>query len=135
MRLLEITWPEFDRAVLTMAELVQRARPKSYALFGVPRGGLPLAVALSHRVGLPVTRILRRGIMVVDDIVDSGATVERLRAQRPGCHVVTWFIREGMKLDGVASVAVAPAGAWLVFPWEDREKALEDRAAYLARVG
>ena len=39
-----------------------------------PRGGLPVAVALSHKTDIPITMFANEttGVLWVDDIVDSG---------------------------------------------------------------
>ena len=50
-------------------------------IYAIPRGGLPLAVSLSHRLNLPIimneTEISPQ-TLVVDDIFDSGATLKEV---------------------------------------------------------
>lgn len=51
--MLRLTWADFDRAVAVLAALVNRTPTRR--LYGIPRGGLCLAVALSHATGLPLS--------------------------------------------------------------------------------
>lgn len=46
-------------------------------LYGVPRGGIPLALELSHLLDLPLLTKPEDDCLVVDDVVDSGATREK----------------------------------------------------------
>lgn len=46
-----IDWAEFDRLADELAARLQAYRPP-FAIVGISRGGLPLAVALSHRLGV-----------------------------------------------------------------------------------
>ena len=46
-----LTWQEFDLAVDAIAQHFKYKKIKS--VFGEPRGGLPLAVALSHILKVP----------------------------------------------------------------------------------
>ncbi|MEY2749954.1 MAG: hypothetical protein RLZZ168_1970 [Cyanobacteriota bacterium] len=48
-----LSWQEFDRAVEQLAAHA-RQLPEPCGIHGVPRGGLVLAVALSHRLELPL---------------------------------------------------------------------------------
>lgn len=55
-------------------------------IYGIPRGGLPVAIALSNRMGLPLTdNPNQERVLIVDDLVDSGATMEKYRGDRGQC--------------------------------------------------
>jgi hypothetical protein len=47
-----LTWHDFDRAVASIAERLHGRRFRG--VHGLPRGGLVLAVSLSHRLELPL---------------------------------------------------------------------------------
>ncbi len=114
------TWAEFDAAVLEIARRVPQVR----GVFGVPRGGLCLAVALSHRLGVPLSHP-GAGVLVVDDVVETGLTFERY----PPELFWAWFNKSTL---AVNAVTVAPSDAWIVFPWEARENAGADEESYRA---
>jgi hypoxanthine phosphoribosyltransferase len=125
-----LTWADFDRAVATLAVKI----PASVkALYGIPRGGLPLAVALSHATGLPLAfGPFTPGAALVDEIADSGRTLDRLRAVHGDLPALVWTRRAGCRTTVVAALEV-PADSWIVFPWERPENAAADEAAYAVR--
>jgi hypoxanthine phosphoribosyltransferase len=116
MKDLPVTWAEFDEAVRAIAPHVDRSADW---LYGVPRGGLALAVALSHTTGIPLIMEPRREMVLIDDIADSGATIRYFLDQgwRPR-QVMTWFRRVGCPVETAFSVRDVEAGLWVVFPWE-----------------
>ena len=78
-----MSWMGFEFA---MSEFVKDYKEKGYkvdAVYGPPRGGLPIAVTLSHRLNIPLikdyweTEKLDR-VLIVDDIADTGKTLEPL---------------------------------------------------------
>lgn len=128
-RFRRLSWREFDRAVALLADPM----PAATCIYGVPRGGMPLAVALSHRTALPLVLRPQPGMVIVDDIADSGATLARLLAQFPDCRAITWVRRMGCKVP-TRSFHHAPEGEWIVFPWEDAGRAEADWREYHART-
>ena len=48
-------------------------------IYGIPRGGLCLAVALSHKLNIELLKEPRNNILIVDDIYDSGETLHRYK--------------------------------------------------------
>lgn len=81
--ILNFTWEEFDEAVEEMTIAVKEAIDYSHidAIYGVPRGGLTLGVALSHALDLPLipSSVVydgkQKSLLVVDDISDTGETL------------------------------------------------------------
>jgi len=81
--ILNFTWEEFDEAVEEMTIAAKEAIDYIHidAIYGVPRGGLILGVALSHALDLPLISSLglydgkRKNLLVVDDISDTGETL------------------------------------------------------------
>ncbi len=72
-----LTWGDFDAAVNIMAGQIEKS--KMSVIYGVPRGGLPIAVALSHRSGLPVAETCPADLsdaLIVDDVVETGKTFQ-----------------------------------------------------------
>ena len=67
------TWSDFDKSVDHIAD-----RFKYFDLsgiYGVPRGGLCLAVALSHKLDLELIDKPAKNSLIVDDIYETGITL------------------------------------------------------------
>ena len=86
MRLL--SWDDFDRAVDHIA--ARCAGRRFSGIHGIPRGGLCLAVALSHRLALPLLADARPGCLLVDDVYETGLTLEAHR-HLPETEAVVWI--------------------------------------------
>lgn len=78
-------------------------------IYGVPRGGVPIATMLVGIEGINGSLRLADSPedcdFVVDDIVDSGATMRAIKAKYPS---IRFF----------SAVDKAVADEWVVFPWE-----------------
>ncbi|CAB4133806.1 Phosphoribosyltransferase domain [uncultured Caudovirales phage] len=122
-KLHSLTWQDFDRAVNHLVTKIDTSKIK--AIYGEPRGGLPLAVALSHRLDLPLVKISGDFVLWVDDIVDSRRTLDRSLPYFG--QFVSWVSR---KPETDCQSAVVIPDAWIVFPWEDIQKAIKDKEQY-----
>ena len=121
-----LSWQEFDRAV---EQLATHARQLSglCGIHGVPRGGMVLAVALSHRLELPLLEQPCAGCLVVDDVYETGQTLAPYR-QLEGCHVLVWISKAEPLWWHAAEVTSAQE--WLLFPWESAAAAAADEQRY-----
>jgi hypoxanthine phosphoribosyltransferase len=124
--MLELSWPEFDEAVAFLAR--QCASLEIPGVCGVPRGGLPLAVALSHGLRRPLLTEPRPGCLIVDDVFETGATLTSIVT--PDCHFAVWVTKNPQ--DWVLHARHVDKDTWVVFPWENRVDAERDRDAYHA---
>lgn len=124
----ELTWAGFDVAVQTIADAF--ADQGLSAVCGIPRGGLPLAVAISHRLGLPLVYTPAPGVLLVDDIHDSGRTLADWRI--PGSPAAVWVTREAKPADHFAVLTDVGPG-WFTFPWEDPRRVETDMQQYKAK--
>ena len=126
MKLRYYTWEEFDDAVS------RTDRPFCDGLVPVLRGGMAYALALSHRYNLPILTYPTKKSVFVDDIADSGKTAVELRATHGNNPVLVLLKREGLSARGVVAVDTFSED-WIVFPWESKEKALEDYELYIRK--
>ena len=117
-----LRWAEFDAAVARIAAL---APPGLSGIYGEARGGLPLAVALSHALEIPLVKHAGHDVMWVDDIVDSGYTMQN--KQDIFGHFAAWVVR---KPDPKVIHAIVLERAWVVFPWEQIDAAAKEYANY-----
>ena len=68
-----LTWEEFDHAILKIADYYSGVELNG--VYGVYRGGLPLAVALSHKLKIPMLKEPQANALWVDEIVETGKTL------------------------------------------------------------
>ena len=120
-----LSWDEFDAAVQWMAAHCDGAGCRG--VFGLPRGGLCLAVALSHRLEVPLLRAVEPGCLVVDDVYETGRTLEPIRVL-PDVRTMVWISK--VQPTWWQAVEVTPSSEWIVFPWENAAVAAADELAY-----
>jgi len=76
-------------------------------IFGVPRGGVPVALALSGYFGFSIVDDPDEADIIVDDIIDSGATAEQYSHYQKPFYAL---------IDKTQPDAFSE---WVIFPWED----------------
>lgn len=126
-------WKWVDKQIDKIAQNLERTQLPQL-ITGIPRGGLIPAVLMSHRYNIPFVDLqaaiklpehTRKKVLVVDDIADSGVTLEKIEkynfmtatlARRYSCTFNPLYVGEDIKNDD-----------WLVFPWESKEaKTIQD---------
>ncbi len=112
------TWERFDADVKKIADWARNRGFKN--IYGIPRGGLIVGVALSHLLDLPLVLSrddITRQTLIVDDIVETGGTVEHLKMYlgfRTG--VASLYDMHGARVQ--PDFCVNHKIKWIVFPWE-----------------
>ena len=101
---------------------------------GVPRGGLIPAVLMSHKFNIPFIGLeaaktlpgdLKKKILVVDDIADSGNTLAQI--QRHNFRTATLARRYSSSFTPTITGIDILDDHWLIFPWEQKSsKAIQD---------
>ena len=121
---LEFTWEEFDEAIEQMVVAVKEFdQIEIDAVYGIPRGGLMLGVALSHALEIPLVPSLvfyegkREHLLIVDDISDTGKTLDRLNPLVESCLFYTLHYDKNsiFKPDFYYG---SNEGYWIKYPWE-----------------
>jgi hypoxanthine phosphoribosyltransferase len=120
-----LSWQQFDAAVEQIVAL--GPPPHCSGVYGIPRGGLVLAVALSHRLELPLLAAPQPRCLVVDEVAETGRSLEPFR-RLEGVRLVVWISK--IEPRGWWAVETTTAADWLVFPWEDPRRAAADEGAY-----
>ena len=70
------TWNEMDADIDILARRVKKLKIKFSAVWGPARGGLPIAVCMSHALDIPMAkRPTDPSVLIVDDIADTGRTL------------------------------------------------------------
>jgi hypoxanthine phosphoribosyltransferase len=113
-----VTWDDVEDFIseLTSFILQKTDEGKSFSgVYGPARGGVLFAVILSNRLGLSYLGAPQKDCLVVDDIVDTGATAEAWKAK--GYTIASMYYSD--------TSTVTPdfwwkkkEGKWVIFPWE-----------------
>jgi xanthine phosphoribosyltransferase len=123
----QLSWFEFDQAVNAIVDRV--AQQHISGIHGIPRGGLVLAVALSHRLDQPLLPSPEPGCLLVDDVYETGLTLAPYR-ELAGCTTVVWVSKA--EPQWWQAVEITDSREWIVFPWENAAAAAADEQMYRA---
>ncbi|MFP4520073.1 MAG: phosphoribosyltransferase [Oceanicaulis sp.] len=141
--MLKLDWSDVEAMAGRLAEdIAAKHGPfgPDAVLVGVSRGGLIPAALVAHRLG--VRKVAALGLMsyadgpdgtqgalvpygpapdtaaiVIDDIIDTGRTLEAVRARYPGAVIGALVDKTGGR-SGAIAARETPAGLWVAFPWE-----------------
>ena len=96
-------------------------------VYGFPRVGLCLAVALSHSLQIPLLTKPESNSLIIDDIYETGTTLNSIR-DLPGISAFVWI----SKVHPVwwNSIEIIESNEWIVFPWENIDYAFSDQIEY-----
>ena len=124
------TWSEFDKSVDHIANKCKFL--EFSGIYGVPRGGLCLAVALSHKLKINLVSEPIKNSLIVDDIYETGHTLNTFKNIEGAMFFVliskinpTWW----------NTVFKSKKNEWIVFPWENTFNAQSDRNEYIKKRG
>lgn len=115
-----VSWNEFEIQISSLITQLEGKKIEFDSVHGVPRGGVAIAVALSHYFKVPIVNDVRKGTLIVDDIADSGKTLARF----PDNKKAVLFFKDHCKTP--VDIFVDKATAWIEFPWEAGEMPAED---------
>lgn len=112
------TWNQFDKDAKKIASILQKSGRKFDGVYGPVRGGLPLAVVLSHALNIPMFEIPKtKNTLIVDDIADTGKTLKKYSKTH---FIATIFYHPQSMF--VPSIWLRKKGKdWILFPWESEK--------------
>ena len=120
-----VSWNEVNKFV---QQVVHRyAEHDIPGVYGLPRGGLVLAVMISHRLNIPMLMSPVEGCLLVDDICDSGESLVHYtkntsaEIDKPSYHIVTMYFKENRLGVLPEMYSYQKGNDWIVFPWEEDE--------------
>ena len=124
------TWSEFDKSV---EHIANRCRFADFSgIYGVPRGGLCLAVALSHKLKIELISEPIKYSLIVDDVYETGITLTSFK-NIEGAMFFVLFSK--IKPTWWNTVFVSKKNQWIVFPWENSLTSKSDREDYINKRG
>jgi len=124
---MEYTWEQFDEDVKKIIEWILSRKEVFDNIYGVPKGGLVLAVKLCNMLYLPLileVRKITKKTLVVDDISDSGKTLELFR--KKGNTIITIFFHKQTTVYPDFCLREKIGDNWVNFPWDNSEKKYRD---------
>lgn len=123
MKYYKIDWNKLDEHVQTLSDKIAKDRKSVAGVYGLPRGGLVPAVMLSHKLGVPLLLAPCENCVVVDDIADTGVTLQHF-ADKGYRIAVIWYKSCSKVVPDYYAVKSAQktSGSWIVFPWEFQPK-------------
>ena len=124
------SWDEFDKSVEHIADKCEFLELSG--IYGIPRGGLCLAVALSHKLKINLISEPIKNSLVVDDVYETGITLNTFK-NIEGAKYFVLFSKK--KPTWWNSVFVANKYDWIVFPWENSLDIQSDRNDYIKKRG
>ena len=124
------TWSEFDKGVECIAN---KCKLLDFSgVYGVPRGGLCLAVALSHKLKISLISKPIKNSLIVDDIYETGITLSPFKDIEGAMFFVLY---SKIKPTWWNAVNISEKEEWIVFPWENTSNYRNDRNEYLKKRG
>ena len=124
MNKIYISWRNYGLMINSLIEKVKRDGLQFDGVYGVPRGGLVIALAFSHSLNLPILLYSTNESLVVDDISDTGITLQNIKHKRIATLYTTkwaittpnYWVREKLNKQD-----------WLVYPYEKQNKQENDK--------
>ena len=124
------TWSEFDKSVDYIAN--QCKYWKLSGIYGVPRGGLCLGVALSHKLNIKLIEKPLKNSLIVDDVFETGRTLSNFK----NIEGANFFVLVSKsKPIWWNSVNLTDRKEWIIFPWENKNNELIDKNEYCKKRG
>lgn len=117
-----ISWEGYDSYIDSITNWVKTSDLNLGAVYGLPRGGLPIAVSLSHRLHLPLLMdyydrkiVTDKKILVVDDIADTGHTLKDFENKH---NIICTFHYHEQSIIEPDYWIHKKDDDWIVYPWE-----------------
>ena len=124
------SWKDFDKSVEYIAK--QCRLLEFSGIYGIPRGGLCLAVALSHKLKINLISEPIKNSLIVDDVYETGITLNSFK-DIEGAMFFVLFSK--IKPTWWNTVFISKKNQWIVFPWENTLNSKSDREDYIKKRG
>ena len=124
------TWSEFDKSVEYIADECKFM--EFSGIYGIPRGGLCLAVALSHKLKINLLSEPIKNSLIVDDVCETGIT---LNAYKNIEGAMFFVLFSKIKPTWWNTLHTSEKKEWIVFPWENTLNIQIDRNDYIRKRG
>ncbi|MDP2750287.1 MAG: helix-turn-helix domain-containing protein [Nanoarchaeota archaeon] len=119
---IRISWETYGSLMKILESKTSRLSKLIDNVYGLPRGGLPIAVHFSHYFNKPLitdpNKITKR-TLICDDILDSGNSIIKLIGEKNAKKYMTvsLYYRLSSKVKPTEYAAIAK-DEWIIFPYE-----------------
>ena len=117
-----ISWEGYDSYIDSITNWVKTSDLNLGAVYGLPRGGLPIAVSLSHRLHLPLLMdyydrkiVTDKKKLVLNDIADTGHTLKDFENKH---NIICTFHYHEQSIIEPDYWIHKKDDDWIVYPWE-----------------
>jgi hypoxanthine phosphoribosyltransferase len=115
-----LSWDDLNSLVDELCEKIPFETPLVDSVCGIARGGLIPAVMVSHKMGLPYTDVIGKNTLVIDDIADTGLTLEKA----PGVYTAVLHYKPHTSCFKPNVWAQEhTSDEWVIYPWEKKDSA------------
>ena len=105
-------WKDVEDFINRLSEEIPK---DTKGVYGIPRGGLCIAVMLSYKLNIPLLQAPCKDCVVIDDIADTGETLYHYK--KKGYYIATMYYHKQSKI--VPDFWFKEkTNKWIVFPWE-----------------
>ena len=119
-----VSWELIDECVTDITFHLKDTGKDFKGVYGIPRGGVILAVLLSHKLDLPYVEnpydYQLDDFIVIDDIADTGETLKFYEETFEKSYIVTIHEHEQSIVKPEYSV-IDKGDKWIVYPWETED--------------
>lgn len=122
---LTVRWGDVEERCTHIADHWQQQRRAFTGVYGPPRGGCAPAAFVAQLLELPVLDDACGGCLVVDDLIDSGATLQPFADFG---YATDALFRKRWSPAHLAPSARDVGDAWITLPWEHNEVPTFDAA-------
>jgi hypoxanthine phosphoribosyltransferase len=113
-----MSWNRFDTGVRNLAKNIEKSGIKFKSIYGIPRGGLIIAIRLSHLLDIPFTEFPEESTLICDDVVDTGKTL--CEDDESGFKTASLYWNPEASFKPNFYIYDKPKNSWIVFPWESK---------------
>ena len=141
-----VSWDQIHRDARALAWRLQGAAPEGgwRAVVAITRGGMAPAMIVARELDIRTVDTISvksynhqtqtepcvikspdmaivgdgTGVLIVDDLVDTGRTLEVVRAQMPRAHVATVYAKPMGRAQVDTFVTEVSQDTWIFFPWD-----------------
>jgi len=131
-----VSWESYHKLVEELAREIKQSGKQYRYIYGVPRGGLILAIIISHLLDIPLIVGMasvadQKETLVVEDLVDTGETLKYYKQFHPESDIAVLFVKSWASCK--PTYYVATTKDWIVFPYE-KQSELVSKEHYQTRL-
>ena len=123
--MIKLSWIDFEVCIYSITK--NCTKKKFAGVYGIPRGGLCIAVALSHSLEIPLLNEPKNNSLIVDDIYETGFTLNKTKHLK-GSETYVWISK--VEPTWWNAYKYINEKEWIIFPWENINNARNDRDLY-----